>query len=44
MSASGVTGNVLPSDLAKFISSGVNKVLTKPLTKEKLMDTLASFQ
>jgi len=38
---SGVTGNALPEDMAKFIACGANKVLTKPLTKAKLFDALA---
>lgn len=37
----GVTGNALPEDIAKFIACGANKVLTKPLTKAKLFDALA---
>jgi len=36
----GVTGNALPEDIAKFIACGANTVLTKPLTKAKLMCAL----
>ena len=39
----GVTGNALPEDIAKFISKGANSVLTKPLTKTKLMETLTEY-
>jgi CheY-like chemotaxis protein len=38
-----VTGNALPDDMAKFIASGANEVLTKPLTKMKLMNSLSRF-
>jgi CheY-like chemotaxis protein len=38
--AAGVTGNALPEDIAKFIASGANTVLTKPLTKAKLASAL----
>ena len=40
---SAVTGNALPDDMAKFIASGANEVLTKPLTKMKLMNSLSRF-
>ena len=36
----GVTGNALPKDIATFISSGANQVITKPLTRSKLIDSL----
>ena len=36
----GVTGNALPDDIALFVASGVNEVVTKPLTKAKLMDAV----
>eukprot|EP00597_Dinobryon_sp_UTEXLB2267_P009324 CAMPEP_0170096594 /NCGR_PEP_ID=MMETSP0019_2-20121128/28692_1 /TAXON_ID=98059 /ORGANISM="Dinobryon sp., Strain UTEXLB2267" /LENGTH=801 /DNA_ID=CAMNT_0010318641 /DNA_START=556 /DNA_END=2961 /DNA_ORIENTATION=- len=36
----GITGNALPADIAKLISSGVNEVVLKPLTKAKLIDAL----
>ncbi len=36
----GVTGNALPDDIALFIASGANEVVTKPLTKAKLMDAV----
>eukprot|EP01036_Dinobryon_divergens_P022066 gene22066-30300_t len=39
----GVTGNALPDDIAKYISCGVNEVITKPLTREKLIGTLARY-
>ena len=38
-----ITGNALPEDMAKFIASGANEVLTKPLTKMKLMTAIARF-
>mmetsp|Transcript_17528 Transcript_17528/g.24073 ORF Transcript_17528/g.24073 Transcript_17528/m.24073 type:complete len:129 (+) Transcript_17528:523-909(+) len=39
----GVTGNALPEDLARYIALGADTVLTKPLTKAKLADTLLHF-
>ena len=33
----GVTGNALPDDLARFVTSGANEVVTKPITKMKLL-------
>jgi CheY-like chemotaxis protein len=41
--AAGVTGNALPTDIAKLIASGANEVLTKPVTKAKLIETLRSY-
>ena len=41
--SSAITGNALPEDMARFIASGANEVLTKPLTKMKLMDAIARF-
>ena len=38
-----MTGNALPDDIAKYISCGVNEVITKPLTREKLIGTLAKY-
>ena len=40
---SAVTGNALPDDMARFIASGANEVLTKPLTKMKLLNALDRF-
>ena len=40
----GVTGNVLPEDISHFISCGVNEVLTKPLTKERLINAIMKIQ
>eukprot|EP01035_Chromulina_nebulosa_P069316 gene69316-biopygen17506 len=39
----GITGNALPDDIEYFISCGANHVITKPLTKAKLMDALHRF-
>mmetsp|Transcript_18254 Transcript_18254/g.25061 ORF Transcript_18254/g.25061 Transcript_18254/m.25061 type:complete len:144 (-) Transcript_18254:231-662(-) len=39
----GVTGNALAEDIATFLSSGASEVLTKPLTKVKLMNTLSLY-
>ena len=39
----GITGNALPKDIEYFISNGANHVITKPLTKAKLIDALHSF-
>ena len=36
----GVTGNALPADMAHFIAMGANQVVTKPLTKAKLLEAL----
>ena len=36
----GITGNALPEDMDKFRNHGANVVLTKPLTNEKLMDSM----
>jgi len=36
----GVTGNALPEDIAKFIASGANTVLTKPLTRAKFLQAI----
>ena len=40
---SGVTGNALPDDISKFLEAGVNEVVTKPLTKAKLLGALARY-
>ena len=40
---SAITGNALPEDMARFIASGANEVLTKPLTKMKLIDAIGRF-
>jgi len=39
----GVTGNVLPEDIAKFVASGANEVITKPLNRSKLRTALATY-
>jgi len=39
----GVTGNALPEDIAKFVASGANEVLTKPLNRSKLSTALATY-
>ena len=39
----GITGNALPADMDFFVSSGANQVVTKPLSKTKLMDALHRF-
>jgi CheY-like chemotaxis protein len=36
----GVTGNVLPADIAAFMRAGANKVLGKPLNLNDLDDVL----
>jgi hypothetical protein len=38
-----VTGNALPDDMARFVASGANEVLTKPLTKMKLLDAVERY-
>ena len=37
---SGITGNALPEDIDLFVSSGANQVVTKPLSRAKLIDAL----
>ena len=39
----GITGNALPKDIASFLAGGANEVLTKPLTKAKLVNALQSY-
>jgi hypothetical protein len=39
----GITGNALPDDIDLFVSSGANQVVTKPLSRAKLMDVLHHF-
>ena len=39
----GITGNALPEDMARFVACGANEVLTKPLTKTKLMTALTRY-
>ena len=39
----GITGNALPADVAKFVESGVNEVIIKPLSKNKLVDCLLRY-
>ena len=43
MSFAGITGNALPEDIDFFVSSGANQVITKPLSRAKLMDALRHF-
>jgi CheY-like chemotaxis protein len=40
----GVTGNVLQSDHDHFMNCGADFVLTKPLSVEKLSETLKTFR
>lgn len=37
----GVTGNALPEEITRFVSHGANEVLTKPLTRAKLLDAVS---
>ena len=39
----GVTGNALPEDIQRFKDGGADRVLTKPLTKAKLMGALQEY-
>eukprot|EP01035_Chromulina_nebulosa_P032072 gene32072-biopygen20655 len=39
----GITGNALPEDIDFFVSSGANQVVTKPLSRAKLLDALDLF-
>lgn len=39
----GITGNALPEDMDFFVSSGADQVVTKPLSRAKLMDALNSL-
>ena len=36
----GITGNALPEDMDFFVSSGADLVVTKPLSRAKLLDVL----
>ena len=36
----GVTGNALPDDISHFIKCGADKVIVKPLTREKLFQNI----
>ncbi len=40
----GVTGNALPDDIARYIASGANEVITKPLTKSKLLEAISRYK
>ena len=42
-SIKGITGNVLAEDIHHFISNGANEVLSKPLTKSKLLSALNHY-
>ena len=39
----GITGNVHDEQIADFVSHGANGVVTKPLTKAKLLDAMAHY-
>jgi len=39
----GITGNALPADIAQFLQHGANEVLTKPLTRAKLLTQLRLY-
>ena len=39
----GITGNALPEDIDFFVSSGADQVVTKPLSRAKLFDSLHHF-
>lgn len=36
----GITGNVLAEDIEVFISGGANEVISKPLTRSKLLGAM----
>lgn len=40
----GVTGNALPDDIARFIANGASEVITKPLTKSKLLGAISRYK
>lgn len=39
----GITGNALPEDIQRFLESGAEEVLVKPITADKLEDSLLSI-
>ena len=39
-----MTGNALPADVSKFIESGANEVIIKPVTKTKLVECLVNWR
>lgn len=39
----GVTGNALPADIDTFVARGADEVITKPLTKAKLIEALSRY-
>eukprot|EP00597_Dinobryon_sp_UTEXLB2267_P007408 CAMPEP_0170095072 /NCGR_PEP_ID=MMETSP0019_2-20121128/27684_1 /TAXON_ID=98059 /ORGANISM="Dinobryon sp., Strain UTEXLB2267" /LENGTH=585 /DNA_ID=CAMNT_0010316625 /DNA_START=846 /DNA_END=2604 /DNA_ORIENTATION=+ len=39
----GITGNALPSDISNFVVNGASEVITKPLTKAKLIDAISRY-
>lgn len=40
---SGITGNVHPEQIAEFLQHGANKVISKPLTRAKLLEAVLHF-
>jgi CheY-like chemotaxis protein len=39
----GITGNVQPQEIATFINSGADEVLTKPVSQKKFTSVLSSY-
>ena len=39
-----VTGNTLPEDVGYLLQCGVDKVLTKPISKEKLFESMRQLK
>lgn len=39
----GITGNVMQTDMDHFMSCGANAVLSKPLSFEKMLETVKSL-
>ena len=39
----GITGNVMQTDMDHFMNSGANAVLSKPLSFEKMLETVKSL-
>ena len=40
----GITGNVMQTDMDHFMNSGANAVLSKPLSFEKMLETVKSLK